>query len=226
MLSSVRRDSVGFLAGTLFLFTPRIFLVIWSGWTEPFVVLMLVALVVQTARVSKPSPVLAGFFLGLKQYTPLAIPALVCLCRDRRDRYRLLSLLWGAAVLVTSFTILFLLWDPAAFLNGVLLHQFRLPFRTDALSFAAYIVRRGGPVLPAWVPLALAVAAMTFALRKLPRTPAACASVIAGTYLVFFVFNKQAFCNYYFLVIGALCCSIAVFKPGRAEESLPPVPQP
>ena len=29
------------------------------------------------------------------------------------------------------------------------------------------------------------------------------------TSLGFFAFNKQAFCNYYFFVIGAMCCAIA-----------------
>jgi hypothetical protein len=27
--------------------------------------------------------------------------------------------------------------------------------------------------------------------------------------IVFFVFNKNAFCNYYYLIIGALACAIA-----------------
>ena len=36
--------------------------------------------------------------------------------------------------------------------------------------------------------------------------------------LGFFSFNKQAFCNYYFFVIGAICCAIAATK----REAPPP----
>ena len=32
---------------------------------------------------------------------------------------------------------------------------------------------------------------------------------LSATFLVFFGLNKQAFCNYYFFVIGALCVAVA-----------------
>ncbi len=36
--------------------------------------------------------------------------------------------------------------------------------------------------------------------------------------LVFFAFNKQAFCNYYYFVIGALCTALAA---SSSVERLP-----
>jgi hypothetical protein len=57
-------------------------------------------------------------------------------------------------------------------------------------------------------------------VRKLPRTPATFALTVAFTFLVFFAFNKQAFCNYYHFVIGALCCAIgAASEDSRSEFS-------
>jgi 4-amino-4-deoxy-L-arabinose transferase-like glycosyltransferase len=52
---------------------------------------------------------------------------------------------------------------------------------------------------------------------RLPRTPAAFATALAVTFLSFFAFNKQAFCNYYFFVIGAFAVTLAACAP--AEET-------
>ena len=37
-------------------------------------------------------------------------------------------------------------------------------------------------------------------------------------FLFFVAFAKQAFCNYYFMVLGCLCCALAMLQPadGRA----------
>ena len=41
---------------------------------------------------------------------------------------------------------------------------------------------------------------------------------IATTFFAFFVFNKQAFCNYYFFVIGALYVTLAAWRAPEAIE--------
>ena len=43
-----------------------------------------------------------------------------------------------------------------------------------------------------------AAIAVGLSIWRLPRTPAGFASAVAVTFFVFFAFNKQAFCNYYF----------------------------
>jgi hypothetical protein len=62
------------------------------------------------------------------------------------------------------------------------------------------------------------VPALLLSVRKASRGPAGFASAMALVYVVFIAFNKQAFCNYYFFVIGCFCCAIAaaagVQKPG------------
>ena len=40
----------------------------------------------------------------------------------------------------------------------------------------------------------------------------ACACLSSSTV---FAFAKQAFCNYYFMVVGALCCATAALTPAR-----------
>ena len=64
--------------------------------------------------------------------------------------------------------------------------------------------------------------ASALAVWRLPSTPAGFAAAVALTYLAFFAFNKQAFSNYYFFVIGAMCCAVAAsgaFGPGRIQEA-------
>jgi hypothetical protein len=65
------------------------------------------------------------------------------------------------------------------------------------------------------LPLALAPLAALLALARCPRTPAGWALAVAFVYLVFFAFNKQAFCNYYFFPLAALCAAIAANVTGE-----------
>ena len=60
-----------------------------------------------------------------------------------------------------------------------------------------------------------AVGVMGWAVLRFGRTPVAFAGVISLMFLVFLGFNKQAFCNYYFLVIGGLCCAVAASEPKK-----------
>jgi hypothetical protein len=56
------------------------------------------------------------------------------------------------------------------------------------------------------------VAVSALSLWRLPSTPAGFAAAVALNSFAFFAFNKQAFCNYYFFVIGALCVALAVWR--------------
>jgi hypothetical protein len=38
------------------------------------------------------------------------------------------------------------------------------------------------------------------------------------TFFGFFAFNKQAFANYYFFVVGALYATVAAWRPPEAGE--------
>ena len=59
-------------AAALFLFTPRGFFVLEQGWTEPLVVLALVATVACAARFRRALPYALGLFFAVKQYSVLA----------------------------------------------------------------------------------------------------------------------------------------------------------
>jgi len=70
-----------------------------------------------------------------------------------------------------------------------------------------------------WSTLA-AVVTLALSLWRAPRTPAGFALSLGFILLAFFAFNKQAFCNYYFFVIGAMCCAVGALElPALADRS-------
>jgi hypothetical protein len=61
--------------------------------------------------------------------------------------------------------------------------------------------------------------AIALSLLLAPRTAAGFAGAVALTYLGFFAFNKQAFCNYYYFVLGALCSAVAALNDNDPNEN-------
>jgi hypothetical protein len=209
LLAALRPGRVAPLAAALLLFNPRFGLVLQYAWTEPFVILFLVLAVFASLHAPRMLILSLGLLFASKQYPILIGPALVLLVNDPINRrwrtFRLVAL--GGAIAV-GFTLPFALMSLPGFFRSIVVVQFLQPFRMDALSFLVPVAGLGG----AWllvVPAVLTPLALVLALRRLPRSPAGFASTVGFTFLVFFAFNKQAFCNYYFFVVGALCTALA-----------------
>lgn len=209
------RWRIAVVAMALLLFTPRVFFVLGRAWTEPFAVMLLAATIFCAVRQSRWLPVSLGLFLATKQYLILAVPLTFFLLPPGWKWRDWIWLLMKAALAAAVMTLPFALWDFAAFWKSTVTVQQIAPFRWDALSFIVWWGFHGHgdqvklpnyAVLPAAVALLIALA---IALRRSPRTPAGFAASLALLSLAFFAFNKQAFCNYYFFVIGAICCAIS-----------------
>ena len=111
-------------------------------------------------------------------------------------------------------TLPFVVAGPAAFVRDVVMAQLHQPFRGDSLSYLAEWARLTGRVPPLTWPGAAAVAVViALCLWRAPRGAAGFAAAVALTSLVLFAFSKQAFVNYYYFVIGALCCAVAATAP-------------
>jgi len=229
LIATTRRSQVSVAAAGLFLFTPRMFFVLEAGWTEPLAAVLLAGVVFGAKREWRMMPVLLAMLLVVKQYMILCVPIAAvlliapwCTARHRQGRnYR--GIIWSAATIATAVTLPVALWNIRAFLNSVVLLQFHQPLRMDALSYLPWLINTAGIGAPMWLAFVAAAVVMVWALLRFPRTPAGFAGASALLLLVFFALSKQAFCNYYFLVIAAMCCAISAqdFQPRSRIPQFP-----
>lgn len=224
LVAFCRPGRVAALAAGLLLFTPRGFFVLGRGWTEPFVVLALAVTAFCACRNMRALPAALGLLLGMKQYLVFAVPATVLLVRPPRTAKRVALFLLVALAVAAAVSAPLVLWHWRAFYHSAAHVQKVAPFREDALSYLVWMYHRFGAeprVTYAFVAMALGTA---LALWRSPRDPAGFAATLAMTYLPFIAFNKQAFANYYYFVVGALCCAVAAipWERFRATPEGPP----
>jgi hypothetical protein len=209
-------------AAAMLLLSPRSLMIIYCAWTESLVVLALATVVYCAMRAPKHLWMALGIFLAMKQYTVLVLPLALLLLQ----RSAIKSVATKAFSLAMLIALPFVLWNPMSFVRSVVLMQFNQPFRIESLSFAAMFAVVTGIQIPSLIGFVFAGGALVWCLQKASRSLAGFAGSTALVLLLFFAFNKQAFCNYYFGVIGACCGAMAVSAPHRAralreESSLP-----
>jgi hypothetical protein len=212
LLIHLRTAPVPLFAAYSLLSTLRIFSILEGGWTEPLVVGLLALTVLGVDRQSRWAPIAVGLLLSRKQYCIVVLPVIWFLLPPTvswRARLKFYGLIAGVAVAVTA---------PLAFWNvnelfwNVGFAQWYQVFRANALSYPALYYYFFGQQLPTLIAFALLVPVMAWLWRAAPRPPSGFALAVALALFVFFAFNKQAFGNYYFLVIGALCCALAAWR--------------
>lgn len=225
------------LAAALFLMTPRIWFVLGRGWTEPFVVMLLAATMFCCCRrLWKLLPIALGLFLASKQYLALAVPFTFLLLEhpfkfNSIDNWKKWGwLLIKSAIVAAIVSLPLALWNWHEFWFSTVSVQKFAPFRWDALSYLVMLgLHNSRYITWTWlVPVAL-IPAMLLAFRKAPRSPTGFGLSIGLVFLVFFAFNKQAFCNYYFFTIGAFCCALGampITSPAAEGDPMTPVPSP
>ena len=168
-------------------------------------------------------PVALGLFLVTKQYLILAVPLTFCLL-PKGWRWRdWASLLIQTAIVGAIATLPLAMKNFHAYWRSTVTVQEIAPFRWDALSYLVWWGFRGHlvtePETAVICSSLAALLALAFARWAAPRTPAGFAAGVSFVMLAFFAFNKQAFCNYYFFVIGAMCCAVA------STQWIPSAPQ-
>lgn len=207
------------LVASLFLLTPRVFFVIERSWTESLMVLLFSLVMFCALRFRRGLPYALGLFFAAKQYTIFVVP-LVWLLTSAPDSWRQLrTILTKAVLVVLAINVPFVLWDPVEYFRSVVQFQFMQPFRNDALSYLVWI-RNQAPRfrVRVWTPLVGVLPAIPLTLWRCPRSPAGFAAATTVVYLLFFAFNKQAFCNYYFFEIGTACwAAIAAVRTISAD---------
>ena len=205
------------LAAVLLLTTPRGFMVLELGWTEPVALLTLSL----TTFLMSYGPVraswAAGLMLATKQYLPFTgLAVLRSLLLDiGRWKTALLWIVVTGAVCILPFA----LWHPNSFMRSVVWLQTLEPFREDSLSFLVWADSNGygrGSFL--WAVGAALIAAV-LSVFTTHNTPSGFATSAAITMFAMFALGSKAFCNYYYFVIGAMCIALAAFA-GRDREGV------
>jgi hypothetical protein len=145
-----------------------------------------------------------------KQFSPfLAVPMALVL-PGRRG-------LWVAAAVLIAMVVPFAFSDPSAFWRGLVRFHFLQGFRLDSLSLTALAGRLLGPAVQ-WVSLAgvvLGALVIAFCARGNIDVPLACtAAAVAWTAVL--IWNKQSFCNYWWLASGLL--GVAAAAPAAREK--------
>jgi hypothetical protein len=204
-----RRGLLAKFAACLLLTTPRVWFVIEQGWTEPIGIFLLALTVFLMIRTPVGAGFAAGIFVVTKQYlgfTGLAVLRLIFVNTGRWP-WTALAVAFAAA----AVTLPLALWHPNAFMRNVVWLQTLEPFRMDSLSFVSWAAREGlGRGTYAWaVGAAIAGAVVTSVATRNSAT--GFAASVALTTFAMFSFGSKAFCNYYFFVIGALCCAVAAY---------------
>jgi hypothetical protein len=208
------------LAAILLLTTSRVFMVLELGWTEPLVILWLAATVFCHCRYPRATPYMLGLLLASKQYT-LFIPPIAALLVAPRFTWRGYGqLLLKAFIVAAIVTLPLILWDWHAFMRSAVMLQLKQPLREDALSFLLWLywhVDKDMARSMTWLPYA-GVALMTpLCIWLWPKNAGGFAGAVAMVYFTFFALNRQAFANYFFLVIASMCCAVAAL-----DSSAPP----
>jgi hypothetical protein len=197
------------LAACLLLTTPRGLFVLEQGWTEPIAILLLAATLFTMQRRPVAGAWIGGLLIFAKQYLFLAGPSFLRYVLGRRRR-EVIPMLVFASLAPAAATLPFALWHPNSFLNNVIWLQTKEPFRTDSLSYLSWAARAGWGQGSFWWAVGAACVALVIGLVWTPNTEKGFGASVTLYSLAMFAFGSKAFCNYYYFVIGALCCTAAL----------------
>lgn len=203
LISRSAPGRTGSISGVLVAFTPITTLVTMGAWTETYVVLLLALTCYCRSRRPHLLPYAFGLLLVSKQYMLGMAPlGLLLLPRPWTIR-QIIPFALRAAIVGAVVTLPLVLWNPQAFWDSAITLQTRQPYRPDALSFLVY-AHPTNPAQWVWLPFAALFATMALCIALAARRPLGFHAALGICLIVFFALSKQAFANYYYLVIVAL----------------------
>jgi hypothetical protein len=203
------------LAATFLLLMPRALYVLELSWTEPFLVLTFSLVMFCAFRWPRALPIALGLYLSTKQYAVLALPLLPLLIDGPNHWKSVWRIVLKALAAAALINLPFIIWDAHGFYRSLVEFQLMQSLRTDALSYLAFLHHRmKGFVPPAWISLVPLVLVIPLSLRRASSSPAGFAAAVTAVHLLFFAFNKLAFCNYYYFVIATACWGIGAARFG------------
>lgn len=216
-LARRRTDPTSVIADLLvivLLFHPSGFVVLTRAWGEPLAIPFLFGfLVLLDQKRTVAAAIVLGLFAATKQQLFLVLPFLALVPAIGRR---------GVAIACATAGLTFLpfvLWTPAGAWSDLVMHHMTNPFRPDSLSVSALVSRHFGAPLPSWMGFAGAIAIIA-ASTRLPRTVPVQLLAANVAFMIFFLFGRQAFANYYYLdgalILAGFCVSL---RRSRSEDA-------
>jgi hypothetical protein len=191
----------------LALFFPRLEFIFEQGWSDGLSGALLLGTTALSARI--PGALLAGLWISSKQYLiPFILPWMSLYHQEKKR-----SLVCMATVV--SLYLLPLCNDPQAYLWSTFGLQFLQPFRPDSLSYLfgpVYLLILGVII---WL-FGLLTRIKTI-LNEHKLTPNAALELVFWLLWAFFIFNKQAFANYYFSLYLLTLFTAVAFLPHKGK---------
>jgi hypothetical protein len=209
-LGTARPSPTSQLAATFLTLFPSTLYVLALSWIEPIAIFFLSACVYCYFRAPRWLFLTLGCLIVSKQYTVFML-ALLPLLVPEPGQWR--SLLWKSLGVALFLTLPMALWDIAGFYRSVIEIQFKQPFREDSLSYLVTVFQVWGSKLSPALGFGALLGGLGLALWKVPRVASLWCSAGAVAYLGFFVFNKQAFANYYYWPFALLVTAVAIALP-------------
>ncbi len=211
LIGSFFKSRTALLAAYILAFSPIFPHVLSMAWNEPIVIMLGVIVAWLALKHPNWKTVAQGLFFASKQYLLFVYPLILLLIPSRSSKQawiKNMAMPVGIAFLVTAPLAIM---NFPAFLWNVGLAQWYQNFRTDALSFAAFYHNLTGNMPSLFLPFIVLAISLVIVWRYVLRSPAGYCAALTFCLVMFFAFGKQAFANYYFLIIGLLCCTVAVF---------------
>jgi hypothetical protein len=191
------------------LFHPRGLYVLEQAWGEPLALPLLSGFVLAFIHgKTKTAAILLGLLCALKQYFILYLPALALLQGAWRVSLPLSTLAFASTYLP------FIIFSREGMWNALVLHHLRNPFRPDSLSIPAFL-SSAKILLPTWIGPVVALASF-WLLRIVSRGVAELLLASSLTFFAFFLFGRQAFANYYYLLNMTILIALAAIPDARA----------
>lgn len=197
----------------VFAVAPAWRLIVFTGWTEPLTIALLVAAAFAWRRTAIGSGLLLGLALASKQYMILLVPLLL-LHRDRGQVKRLAAAAAAAAVTLLPYAVANL----EVFVDRLVVRPLSFGYRPDTQSLPGLLDRLG--VSPD-IPIVVAFAAVLVVSRAVTRSSRGAGTFLVGAAVVtatFFLLSL-GFANYWFFV-AALLVTGAAFDVSEKSDPI------
>lgn len=193
---------------------PKALFALEQAWIEPFQAVSGASFAWFLVKKKKiPAIICLGLFLATKQHSIIVLPALFL---GSLLSFKELGL--ACIIPVLSF-VPFLVLNPTAFIDGLIWVLENHPFRADALNLTAAIWRTFGVQIPAVIGIILSIALPLSCRNVIRGRLGATLITAAGSYLLFFLFAKQAFFNYYWLALNLLVIGFIIELGTQAQST-------